>query len=162
MYIYLFKSWHFVWKIQMRPSFVNVNVMDTILWQGHHDRVMQLNWLCSQEKLLSQFQVNRQENQILDWAWPVFTFIFLAVSIAIWKYCRIRGSLPSDEGTSLASIWVHNRLVHLMRGEATDLFTLAWLNMRICWLIYDISERLEYFYLHYLHFIIYHPYNLGI
>ena len=24
---------------------VNVNVTDTILWQGHHDRVMQLNWL---------------------------------------------------------------------------------------------------------------------
>ena len=23
----------------------NVNVTDTILWQGHHDRVMQLNWL---------------------------------------------------------------------------------------------------------------------
>ena len=25
--------------------YVNVNVTDTILWQGHHDRVMQLNWL---------------------------------------------------------------------------------------------------------------------
>ena len=24
---------------------VNVNVTDTILWQGHHDRVIQLNWL---------------------------------------------------------------------------------------------------------------------
>jgi hypothetical protein len=24
---------------------VNENVTDTILWQGHHDRVMQLNWL---------------------------------------------------------------------------------------------------------------------
>ena len=24
---------------------VNINVTDTILWQGHHDRVMQLNWL---------------------------------------------------------------------------------------------------------------------
>ena len=27
------------------PCLVNVNVTDTILWQGHHDRVMQLNWL---------------------------------------------------------------------------------------------------------------------
>ena len=25
---------------------VNVNVTDTILWQGHHDRVMQLNYFC--------------------------------------------------------------------------------------------------------------------
>ena len=25
--------------------FENVNVTDTISWQGHHDRVMQLNWL---------------------------------------------------------------------------------------------------------------------
>ena len=26
-----------------RDYVVNVNVTDTILWQGHHDRVMQLN-----------------------------------------------------------------------------------------------------------------------
>ena len=26
-------------------SYVNVNVTDTISWRGHHDRVMQLNWL---------------------------------------------------------------------------------------------------------------------
>ena len=32
MIIYLFEN-------------VNVNVTDTILWQGHHDRVMQLNLL---------------------------------------------------------------------------------------------------------------------
>ena len=25
--------------------FVNVNVTDSISWQGHHDRVVQLNWL---------------------------------------------------------------------------------------------------------------------
>ena len=28
---------------QMPVHHVNVNVTDTILWQGHHDRVMQLN-----------------------------------------------------------------------------------------------------------------------
>ena len=31
------KAW--MWK------YVNVNVTDTISWQGHHDRIMQLNWL---------------------------------------------------------------------------------------------------------------------
>ena len=30
---------------RMPLAYVNVNVTDTISWRGHHDRVMQLNWL---------------------------------------------------------------------------------------------------------------------
>ena len=31
----------FIFRIQGKIAYVNVNVTDTILWQGHHDRVMQ-------------------------------------------------------------------------------------------------------------------------
>ena len=37
-----------LWNIAPKSgnfSYVMCNVTDTILWQGHHDRVMQLNWL---------------------------------------------------------------------------------------------------------------------
>ena len=33
------------YSVRMDGVNVNVNVTDTILWQGHHDRVMQLNGL---------------------------------------------------------------------------------------------------------------------
>ena len=33
------------YPLTLSDMYVNVNVTDTILWQGHHDRVMQFNWL---------------------------------------------------------------------------------------------------------------------
>ena len=42
---WLFASWEENKPVICKKLRINVNVTDTILWQGHHDRVMQLNWL---------------------------------------------------------------------------------------------------------------------
>ena len=39
------RYWIYPWDIGYTHGILDINVTDTISWRGHHDRVMQLNWL---------------------------------------------------------------------------------------------------------------------